>query len=235
MMLRGGGPAHLGADMARFLEDVRISMTSARRIQPIPHDFLYALSKNHLTLRSLLPHLNPPVPATQTQPFLSAEKMSQETVVQEAQLIDQLLRQTTLDTQPHFPRNFPGLPSRHTFKSEDVFQNPEKDQNQIREEAAEEARLGEEALRRLMSKKASGDNTLLTGLRAGSKQALRQRSRALWRQTYETALRHSRERRDAMDVDNEESMSHLGPVVNADSTYWRKPIARKIAETEPMD
>jgi transcription initiation factor TFIID subunit 8 len=229
--------SHITLDMAHLLEEVRISMNSSRRVQPLPHDFLAALNKHHLTLRSLLIHLDPPVPATKSQPSLSAESDDKETGKHEAQLIHQMLSQATLSSEPHVPRNFPSLPSRHTFKAEAVFATPHRDQKQIRELATEEGRLGEEALRRLMSKKASGDDTLMTGLRTGSKLSFRQRSRALWRETYEEAVKKSRA--EAMDLDGQdqdsEASSHLRPAVNADSAYWRKPIARKITETIPTD
>lgn len=212
-------------------------MISARRVQPLPHDFIEALYKNHLTLHTLLVHLDPPVSAKKSQPIIPVEDEDHSTSAREAQSIQNLLSQTTLNVEPYVPRNFPSLPSRHTFKAEDVFPTAQKDQKQIREQATEEGRLGEEALRRLMSKKASGDNTLLGGLRAGSKLSLRQRSRALWRETYEQALRKSRA--EAMDVDGQqqepESISHLGPPVNAGDVYWRKPIARKITASVPTD
>lgn len=233
-------------DMEHFLEQVRVSMLAARRVQPVPQDFLAALNHHNLTLRTLLVHLDPPVPAARSQPRLSVENMKDDASVHEAQLINHLFSQTSLDAEPHVPRGFPKLPSRHTFKSEPVFQSATSDAKQIREQATEEGRLGEEALRRLMSKKASGDNTLLTGLRSGSQLSLRQKSRTLWRETYEEALRRtqaeaSREKKngepDTMEIDEAaaEGLSHLGPAVNADSIYYRTPIARKITENVPVE
>lgn len=136
-------------DMQHFLASVRKSMLSCRRSQPLPQDFLYALHSHQLTLRSLLPHLDPPVNPHKSQPRLFPVPRS-ETDDTKTTLIDALFHDASTARPKHIPMPFPTLPSQHTFKAEPVFTKRERDPRTLRERATEESRLGEEALRRLV-------------------------------------------------------------------------------------
>ena len=146
------------SDMAHFLASVRQSMLASRRTQPIPHDFLYALTSHQLSLTSLLPHLDPPVEHSQTQSLLQIAPQSfpdtraEEAVI--AKLLHEPIATATATVAPMpLPRTFPALPSWHTYKASPVFARRELDPKTIRERATEEGRRGEEALRRLVSRR----------------------------------------------------------------------------------
>lgn len=137
--------------MAHYLADVRQSMLSCRRTQPIPQDFLQALHTHQLSLRSLLPHLNPPVPASRSQ-FSLQPTPAQEDEQQQLRFLGPLLNDAPNEqVKNHVPKHFPALPSKHTYKATPEFPEREQDPRKVRERATEEGRLGEEALRRLVS------------------------------------------------------------------------------------
>ncbi|KAJ6157830.1 hypothetical protein N7470_005422 [Penicillium chermesinum] len=51
----------------------------------------------------------------------------------------------------YVPKNFPDFPSKHTYSATPVFTERDNDPRKIREQAADDGRHGEEALRRLAS------------------------------------------------------------------------------------
>ena len=218
-------------------------MLAARRTLPLAHDFTSALAEHQLTLDSLLPHLDPPVSRSAVQPLLSVEKRDQDDDIQQARLIDQILAEKA-QQYSFVPHSFPALPSRHTFKSDAVYRLATLDAKQIREQATVEGRLGEEALRRLMSKKASDDEILLTGPSTERKKTARQQSRDLWKATFKHALQANKEtdpptmRTSGISGPGSfqtKDASHVGPAINAESIYWRKRVARRVGEPPAAD
>jgi hypothetical protein len=134
-------------DILHFCASIRQSMQACRRVQAIPQDFEYALRAHDITLESLLPHLNPPVPISVSQISLPTPPPEPTSTPTFAFLGPEL---NDVDDRPSYiPAHFPPLPSKHTYKATPVFTKREQDPRKIREKATEEGRLGEEALRRI--------------------------------------------------------------------------------------
>ena len=217
-------------------------MLAARRTQPLPQDFLYALSAHQLSLGELLEHLDPPVKASQTQPRLLVDTQTTytDTRADEAAILSLLRQQKTVpDLVPHVPRGFPALPSQHTYKAEPVFPHREFDPKKIRERATEEGRLSEEALRRLVNSQTAAVKAqsaplspTLSRISSRKEPTARQRTHNLWLETMEAAARAYPPRASSHgatanlgSTDIEESIlaGHIPPPVNADRVNWRKP------------
>ena len=223
-------------DMAHYLADVRQSMLSCRRTQAIPQDFLQALHTHQLSLRSLLPHLDPPVSPSRTQFPLQTE-IAEENDEQHLRFLGPLLNAHPDEgIRAYVPKHFPELPSKHTYKATPEYARREQDPRKVREKATEEGRLGEEALRRLVG---AGAGTSVQEPRQGRKS---QSSRALRDQLWmETMQAVTQEMPNSMDLDKEagtgkemqkdgdplpvasSGYGRLGSAVNADKRYWRKP------------
>ncbi|KAL8907025.1 MAG: hypothetical protein Q9171_006028 [Xanthocarpia ochracea] len=219
-----------------FLTDVRQSMLACRRTEPIAPDLLQALHTHQLSLRALLPHLDPPVPRRKAQITLDYEPWEEE------EKYDHQFLGTTLNgapeeqTRPYIPRHFPILPSKHTYKATAEFPRREDDPRKIRERAAEEGRLAEEALRRLISAKSNErPSTVRTGQRGKS---IRVQRDELWKETMQVVDSVSVSEKpgmaDAMDLDDlgprpgfsgrsSFEYGRISSAVNADKKYWRKP------------
>ena len=231
--------------MAHYLADVRRSMLSCRRINPIPQDFLQALHTHQLSLRTLLPHLDPPVPPERSQYSLQSEP-PQEDEYQQLQLLNQILNDAT-DEQPrgYVPKHFPKFPSRHTYKSTDEFPNREVDPRKVREQATEEGRMGEEALRKLVA--VGSGHEVYGSLHQQGSNSIRARRDRMFVETMAAVAAGSP---DVMDVDtnldgvskgeqkegNTTSVSlgtgRLRSTANAEKRYWRKPVPRVVGENE---
>ena len=140
--------------MAHFLSHVRQTMLACRRSRTTPEDFLQALHLNNLSLRALLPHLDPPVPASQSQRRLDIDDVegSESTIFASSSRI--LFRaQAEEQRAPYIPSHMPALPSKHSYRETIELPTRERDSRKIRERATEEGRIGEEALRRLLGGK----------------------------------------------------------------------------------
>ena len=151
-------------------------------------------------------------------------------------LLAKLLNGSPSKAQTNYiPRHFPILPSKHTYKFEEVFTIRETDPRKVRERATEEGRLGEESLRKLVSLREE-HNSLEEQRRQDRKRTVRDQRQALWKETMEavrkmdsenTAAEKSNEDHFEMDTDipKLESKSGVGfliSVVNSDRQYWRK-------------
>ncbi|MCJ1323062.1 hypothetical protein MMC15_008413 [Xylographa vitiligo] len=220
--------------MVHFLASVRRSMLSSRRVQAIPQDFLYALNAHQLTLRSLVPHLSPPVPAWKPEIALASESNQEAEDHKHHHLLAKLLDSPSNKTSTtYIPPHFPILPSKHTYKFEEVFTVRETDPRRVRERATEEGRLGEEALRKLVSLREE-HNSLEETKRQDRKRTVRDQRQALWRETMEAVRKMEGEDMAAeklygehyeMESDILKSKSKVGFVisaVNSDRLYWRK-------------
>ena len=223
--------------MAHYLTDVRQSMLSSRRYQTIPQDFLRALHTHQLSLRALLPHLDPPVPAVKSQ--FSLEKKPIEGIEQqEYRSISALLSGSHIDeTKRYIPKHFPDLPDKHTYQATPEFPLREQDPRKIRERATEEGRLGEAALRKLVTA-----GTISPSKQAAKKQkmpTLRAKRDHLWMETMSAVGSNGQADQDEpMDIDKGKEMAgeerssslpveHLSSAVNAEKQYWRKPMQRR--------
>ena len=145
--------------MTTFLSKVRKSMASARRTDPIPHDWIYALAGSGLTGSSALePHLDTgEVPASFLQPYFDPpQPPSPAPPDLEGLLGPELSGKTEKDSKAYIPKHFPPFPSQHTYKSTPVFAQRENDPRIIREKAAEEGIQSEKSLRKLMIEQKRG-------------------------------------------------------------------------------
>lgn len=222
--------------MAHYLADVRQSMLSCRRTQTIPQDFLQALHTHQLSLRSLLPHLDPPVNPSWTQFSLQIDTV-QDDDEQHLRFLGPLLNADPDETvRAYVPKHFPELPSKHTYKATPEYAEHEQDPRKVREKATEEGRLGEEALRRLVG---AGAGRSAQEPQQGRKiQSLRAVRDHVWIETMQAV---TQETPDGMDVNMDASIGkgkhkerdplpvssfgygRLGSAVNAEKRYWRKP------------
>ena len=225
--------------MAHFLASVQKSMLSCRRIQAIPQDFLYALNAHRLTLRSLLPHLDPPISLNKTQPPLAAQPALDFENQERDRLLTKLLNDTTQQRLPNL-QHFPSLPSKHTYQFESIYTLRETDPRRIRERATEEGRLGEGALRKLVRVHTVESPSKLSGPQTG-KVSVRDQGRALWKATMEAVLEAESEDSlsratqldlGEMDLDipgsgHTTASSYFGSPVNAERRYWRKGAVQR--------
>ena len=208
-------------------------MTSCRRVQPIPQDFLHALCTNQISLRSLIPQLRSPVPPDKSQFTLEVEPTAREAAVNATVL------RRILDDEPadqlvtHIPPNFPAYPSQHTYKSAPVFSKREEDARKIRELAMEEGRLAEESIRRLLSA-SSGQMSANLKTGGGVKKSLRAIRDELWKETMlavgtDTLTGRDSKAQGPERLENEPAPGatalervHVSSAVNSDKRYWRK-------------
>lgn len=230
--------------MAHYLADVRRSMLSCRRTQPIPQDFLQALHTHQLSLRSLLPHLNPPVPPERSQ-FPIHSEPAQEDEHQQLRFLGSILNSAEEEqAKTYVPKHFPDLPSKHTYRATAEFPSLDVDPRKVRERATEEGRLGEEALRRLVAS-SSGHLTNNSQHKQGPK-STRERRDEMFRETMAAVTEAAS---DSMEVDGagvigkgkqkEEDLTsmsfgsgRLHSAVNAEKRYWRKPVPPRIGTDE---
>ena len=137
--------------MLKLLSHIRASMISSRRAQPLPLDFEFALRQNGISVDSLRPHVKPPPPTRKTLPNLPSP-LPEEPIASDIDhsfLGDSLSGPLQQQALNYIPKHFPKFPSRHTYESTEVFPKREVDPRKVREQATEEGRLGEEALRKL--------------------------------------------------------------------------------------
>ena len=142
----------------------------------------------------------------------------------------------------YVPKHFPEFPSKHTYRVSDEFPIRESDPRKIRELATEEGRLGEEALRRLVS--AASDHPAKRSQQERGVQNMRARRDQMWMETMEAVTEGEP---DEMDIDQgalysgkgmqkEGSLDNVGfgfgrlhNAVNCEKRYWRKPLQQRKA------
>lgn len=232
--------------MGHFLAGVRQSMLASRRTQPIAQDYLYTLRACQLSLRTLLPHLDPPVSPSKSQVPFSRDEELKDQKTKETKGIEPLLKEAGDETSKSFlPQHFPSFPSKHTYKSTAQFTNREEDARKIREHATEEGRMGEEALRRLVGQHTWNGEA---GSRSTSKakKSLKKEREDKWKEAIEAVLCGGGTRNRAahdpggMEIDwpipqQRSEKVYLSSTVNADATYWRKPVVSRMKNLERME
>ncbi|KAL8884133.1 MAG: hypothetical protein Q9215_007755 [Flavoplaca cf. flavocitrina] len=226
--------------MHSFLSDVRQSMLACRRTECIAPDFLQALHTHQLSLRALLPHLDPPVARKRAQITLAYESKQEEEQCDHRFLGPELNGTSDQESRSYIPHHFPNLPSKHTYQATAEYPSREEDPRKIRERAAEEGRLAEEALRRLISAKSSDRPPSLRVGRRGK--SIREQRNDLWKETMQAADRVSKAERlrgaDAMDQGDSRTElvlpgrtmtddGRISSAVNAEKKYWRRAAPAK--------
>ncbi|KAL9600501.1 MAG: hypothetical protein Q9219_003152 [cf. Caloplaca sp. 3 TL-2023] len=225
----------------RFAANVRQSMLSCRRTRATAQDFLQALHIHQLSLRALLPHLRPPVPPRRTRITLSEEPAQEgEEQGYNEHLLGKILDGGLVEhKRTYVPRHLPAFPSKHTYMATAEYPEREEDPRKIRERATEEGRLGEEALRRLVSAKAADRPSPAQG---GSRiKSLHAQRDELWKQTMESTsaqyLSEQSRSADNMEMDladhepvlskeDRRDFGRISSAVNADRRFWRKPAPK---------
>lgn len=224
--------ANQDSDAAHFLAKITSMMLNARRTQPTPKDFEYALKQSNLSLSSLEPHLRPPVPKSKIQIQMGVMPPEDLTYNDITKLIgDELSGDQEKLRLPHIPKNFPSFPSKHTYKWTEMASARETDPRKIREEAAKVARQGEEALRRLTKVAKAGQEKDVKN--AASKDPKSKQRHELWEETVRflgTAVMP-----DAAvggsPIKHEEDKSMI---VNADRSFHRKGLPPKRKQQAPL-
>ena len=224
--------------MTHYLTDVRQSMLSSRRTQPIPQDFLQALHTHQLSLRSLVPHLKPPVLSKKSQYTLQNDGPGDDDWPKDLNILGPLLSSGPDQKMKSFiPKHFPVLPSMHTYQATAEFVDREQDPRKIREQATEEGRLGEDALRKLVAKASAHPTT--ESLEPTKRLSAKEKRKRIWLETMEAVERDNTgslpSGADSSSIDkgklNEAEPFNLalrgivGSAVNAEKKYWRKPAS----------
>lgn len=223
--------------MVSFSTSVRQSMLHCRRTQPLPHDFLQSLHEHQLSLRALLPHLDPPVPAVKSQFSLAREIAVLEQQRQPPALNPLLHDHPDASTRPYIPKTFPAFPSEHTYRATPDVPTLHHDPRSIRERATEEGRLGEAALRKLVSSR-SDERIVENAKSQRGQKPLRVKRDEAWKAAMDAAgsgqygairkhnlVRESEEEMAAPEC-SPPSAAYISSAVNADKKFWRKPASR---------
>ncbi|KAL8707739.1 MAG: hypothetical protein Q9220_007259 [cf. Caloplaca sp. 1 TL-2023] len=219
-----------------------LALKSFRLAAETFQDFLQALHTHQLSLRALLPHLNPPVSRKRRRVELEyADEKDGEDYTQMTLNIN--LEGTPDDqSRPYIPQRLPILPGRHTYKATADYPVREEDARKVRERATEEGRLGEEALRRLVSA-GTVDQTKppSSGRHATS---LCSKRHELWKATMQatSSMQPAEDLQDtgemALDLPSNDThysskpgsdFGRISSAVNADKKYWRKPAAAQTS------
>ncbi|KAH9885637.1 WD40-repeat-containing domain protein [Xylariomycetidae sp. FL2044] len=118
--------------------------------QTIPTDYEMVLSQHDIPLRSLKPHLKPPVPRAIRVPAFYDPITEDVRSLQKPlpYLGEELSGKKEKESRPWIPKSFPDFPSRHSFKWTIVEQEP-RDPQRKTAEATADARKAEQALRRV--------------------------------------------------------------------------------------
>ncbi|KAK7522008.1 transcription factor TFIID complex subunit 8 C-term-domain-containing protein [Phyllosticta citriasiana] len=233
--------------MLRFLTDVRISMHTARRTTPLPTDFALALAHTGYTSSDLEPHLKLGIPPEITQPPLPPPPRPESPPPKLEELLGkELSGASEKATRAWIPNHLPAFPSKHTWQSTPLYPNRETDPRKIREQAAQEGILAEQALRKLMAANRSGPTKRA---RSGtSSDAVKEKSAVpqaseVWEEAMkEVMLEEAAKNKSTrgLDMDSLDPFSNemgasgrekegeknavvdAGLLVNYDQKYWRK-------------
>ncbi|PQE10907.1 bromodomain associated protein [Rutstroemia sp. NJR-2017a WRK4] len=210
-----------------LLSQVTASMLIARRSAPIPHDFEYALHRFSLPLASLEPHLQPPIAVPKL-------KLEQEEATQEDSKTKNIVKilgpeldgEEDKKTKSYIPKGFPAFPSKHTYKWTAKEPDRMTDPRKIREEAAKSARMGEEALRRLVKVSKAGKEKDMKKI--ASRDPRSKERHELWERTMRSLAGDK-------GVNGTDSLDDRSMVVNAEKQYFRKgaPAKRKLLNPSP--
>ena len=214
-------------------------MLSCRRTRPIPQDYLRALHTHQLTLSSLLPHLDSIITPIESQPTLSLDRTRTDDVSKELPFVEATLNGTSnLPSTPFIPQHFPHFPGKHTYKATSEFIDRDQDPRKLRERATEEGRLGEEALRRLVS--AGSGEEMNHDKKAKVNKDSRKHREELWRETMNAVTQEMDTESGLHDqvinpLDTQTTGSsrtvpntgYLSSAINPEKRFWRKGVASR--------
>ncbi|KAH0615296.1 uncharacterized protein H6S33_000932 [Morchella sextelata] len=184
--------------LLQMLHTIQLFSHAGRRTRPTVFDFQDMLTAHHLPLSTLEPELHrfPPTPST---PHPRAPSPPPPPPPDLTQLLGPSLAGAPRDD------HLPPYPSRHTYLSTPVYTARPVSPRQIRERATEEARLAENALRKLLAVGAGAGGVVEEGVVGGGR---RERDEA-WRRAWE-------------GVKGGGGEGGVEGVVNAERRFWRK-------------
>ncbi|EEH03256.1 bromodomain associated protein [Histoplasma capsulatum G186AR] len=241
-----------------ILSYTRQSMSSCRRMQPIPPDFEHALRNTNIHLDALHEYLIPSLRQQHQQiPSLPSPPPSSPTAAVDLPFLGPELSGTAhRQLNVHIPKHFPNFPGRHTYRATPVFTARETDPRKIREKATEEGRLGEEALRKLARAGREGlvvrDGADANGDGHGEGEGEGGGGKRLWgrrlenmESMFEKTVRGvvgvgggGRAAGDAglalpssLKIPDNGKLE-LSPIVNCDKVYWRKQTRADVRKTD---
>ncbi|KAB5571784.1 WD40-repeat-containing domain protein [Coniochaeta sp. 2T2.1] len=222
-----------------IIEDVKTFANASRRSHPIPTDFDLTLKRFNLTPEALRVHVRPPVPKSRRLPTWEAIPIEQHTDVSLPVLGPELSGQAEKEAKQHIPHVFPSFPSIHTYKSTPVRplaadEIPRGDPKKMREAAAKEAKLGEEALRRLLRASKIAKQKEVWSM--AQKEPPRKARYELWESSMKDMLEEEA-RVQGRELDfgavhgaaSRFEIADHSTIVNAETTYHRKEVQRAAA------
>lgn len=195
-------------------------MTSSRRTDTVPYDWIYALASTghrgsgileqhfdtgEIPPSLLQPHIDPPVAPEPPPPDF------------ESLLGPGLSGKDDKEKRPYIPAHLPPFPSRHTYKQSPVYTERENDPRKIREKATEEGIQAEQSLRKLMAAQKAGIQKQNAGKRKQS--ARMKESNKLWQEAMSDLMAEEKER------EKEEERRQLRQQEDEDENDWDAPIA----------
>ncbi|KAI1091206.1 hypothetical protein F5B19DRAFT_281411 [Rostrohypoxylon terebratum] len=135
--------------LVHLLGHIKRSANGARRNDPIPQDFEYALAKANISLSSLEPQVKHSVPKDVLEPsfFNPIKEDVQQFLKPRPFLGDELSGQKEKDERPWIPKHFPTLPSPYAYKFTPYHHAVDCSKEQAQAEV--DARKGERALRNI--------------------------------------------------------------------------------------
>jgi len=220
-------------DAEHFLSKITSSMLNGRRSQPTPLDYYYGLEQFDIPIASLKPHLKPPIPLTKSQiqleplPFVDEDLEKQKFKELTKLLGKELDGAVDKEKRSHIPKKFIPYPSKHTYKFTPRDGKRETDTRKIRETAAKEARLGEEALRRLITVGKSGKANDVK--KAAGRDTLSKQKHEQWERVMESFASLSAEQRSRDRVVEEDQTM----IVNSESRFFRKGLTSRRKPDKP--
>ncbi|KAJ5115723.1 hypothetical protein N7456_000071 [Penicillium angulare] len=236
--------------LLRISKYVRQSMLASRRTQPIPPDFEHALSRVCLSPDDLRPYTKSHENITPI-PTLLPSPPPEDELTRKIPFLNALRGEESSTNRSYVPKNFPEFPSKHTYSATAVFTERDNDPRKIRERAAEDGRHGEEALRRLAAAAHRGDNVSSSGVKDKKLWGRRlENMETMFEKTVKgLAKKLQKDQKDplapaptatalnsAMEIDSgthpdgdarsklKPSLNlDMGPIVNCERDFWRRP------------
>ena len=236
--------------MSNFTDQIRMSMSGARRTVPLPHDFVYALNSVGLTGSGVLePHLDTgDVPTSLLQPTFPPPKPADPPPPNlEGMLGPELSGRAEKENRKYIPAHFPAFPPKHTWKSTPVYAKREIDPHAIREKAAKEGIEAEKSLRKLMESKKEGERVRKAARAQSKRSPIAVKRETLWKTALKEALEeelideietlheaHERAERDVADPLDEdliaEDRAREEMAERAKNDEWNKAQAKWDAD-----
>lgn len=195
---------------------------ASRRERPIAPDFEAALQRHSVPISSLKPHLRNPIAQADLTPTYADSQLQDEDAYTTLPLLSaDLSGQPDKEAKLYIPASYPGFPSRHTYSFTPPEDASARDSKKTREEAARTAQHGEDALRRLVraskTRKQKEAKSLVERDDHG-----RERFR-LW----ETMMKRFMSADSRGENTNALEMADHSMIVNGDTAFWRKEVARQ--------